>query len=101
MSNYFSRETILAGNAAKRRIESMDPTYSRFNGEANVEGGGEGLDYTTPPNNMGGTRGAFAMKVMNDPQPVMQFENEFNQSNEGYEFNQAKMMQGYPLTPWG
>jgi len=97
MNNNFSRETILAGNEAKKRIESVDASYPRFNGEANIETGSDGLDYTTPPQRMAGVRGAFAMKLMNDPNPVMDWNFKNTQNNLGYEFNQAKMMQGFPI----
>ena len=44
---------------------------------------------------MAGDRGEFALEIVSNPQAaasIGQWNDQFNQSNEGFEFNQAKMI---------
>tara|TARA_Y100000004_G_scaffold196298_1_gene265874 strand:+ start:1102 stop:1368 length:267 start_codon:yes stop_codon:yes gene_type:complete len=76
MIKYTPKE-IIQGEAIKREKEE---TAQTFHGDKS---------------RMAGDVGEFAMKMMNDPVSIKQNQmwmNAFNMSNQGLQFNQAKMM---------
>ena len=87
----FNPEAVRAGNIAKKEAEEFPTTFGTANGS----------DFSAPSQNldkanqtrMAGPGGAFAMKMMQDPQlneRVMLWNQRFMQSNQGMEFNKAK-----------
>ena len=88
----FNPEAVRAGNIAKKEAEEFPTTFGTANGS----------DFSAPSQNldkanqtrMAGPGGAFAMKMMQDPQlqeRVLQWNQRFMQSNQGMEFNKAQM----------
>ena len=91
-------QTIINGTRRKKELESNPATFSNDSGVAN-------FDPRRPLDSYRGTRmagqvGARALALMNDPmeaQRVDEWMNQFGQSNEGAEFNMAKMQQAQDM----
>ena len=91
----FDRAAIQQGNRAKREAEETPNNFGTEAGAAVVSPTGQ-MDQTNFTR-MAGPGGAFAMKLMQDPilqQRVGNWNQQFLQSNQGMQFNQAKMMMG-------
>ena len=89
----FDPATVRQGNQIKKEAAENPASFA-------TEGGSS---FSLPNNNldkqnqtrMAGPGGAFAMKLMTDPalqQRVGMWNQQFAQSNQGMQFNQAKMM---------
>jgi len=90
----FDTKVILQGNADKRALQE-NPSVGFTTSGASTENptGDIGKDTTR----MAGPGGAFAFKMMQDPEfanNIAGWNNMFAQSNQGMEFNQAKMQMG-------
>ena len=99
MNNEFDRNSILQGNRLRRENAEKPVTFAYYNGEVEPIPS-KSLQASSA---LRGTRqrfagpgGGFAMKLMNDPeqaQATKDWMEMFGESNQGYEFNQAKMME--------
>lgn len=91
----FNPEQIKQGNLIKKQLEETPHNFATEGGAAFSKPAGN-LDKTSSTR-MAGPGGAFAMDMMNDPelqQRVATWNQQFAQSNQGMEFNQAKMQLG-------
>lgn len=91
----FDRATIQHGNRMKIEAEETPNSFATEGGAAAVGPTGQ-LDRKSQQR-MAGPGGAFAMNMMQDPQlqqRVASWNQQFSQSNQGMQFNQAKMMMG-------
>ena len=91
----YSPEQIRQGQLAKKQAEETPTSFA-------TEGG---ASFSLPSGNLdkksetrfAGPGGAYAQALMNDPQLVARTQmwtQQFMQSNQGMQFNQAKMMLG-------
>ena len=90
----FDPKVILQGNADKRALEE-NPTVGFTASGASTENPTD--DIGKDPTRMAGPGGAFAFKMMQDPQyaqNIAGWNSLFAQSNQGMEFNQAKIQMG-------
>lgn len=95
----FDRAVIQQGNITKKEAEETPNAFAKNGGAALVQPTGQ-LDKTSA-SRMAGPGGAFAMQLMQDPnmqQRVANWNSRFIQSNQGMQFNQAKMMMGGQAT---
>ena len=91
----FERAVIQQGNRAKKEAEETPNNFATEGGAAAVSPTAQ-MDKTSAKR-MAGPGGAFAMQMMQDPmlqQRVASWNQQFSQSNQGMQFNQAKMMMG-------
>ena len=91
----FDRATIQHGNRLKQEAEETPNSFATEGGASAVGPTGQ-LDRKSQQR-MAGPGGAFAMNMMQDPQlqqRVANWNQQFSQSNQGMQFNQAKMMMG-------
>lgn len=88
----YQRQQILQGNRLKLEAEESPQTFGTENG-ASFSEPAKRLDETNATR-FAGPVGAFAMRMMTDPNlanGVKKWDEMFVQSNEGLAFNQAKM----------
>ena len=91
----FNPEAVRAGNRAKKEAEEFPTTFGT-QGSADFASPTGNLDEKNKTR-MAGPGGAFAMQMMDDPElqkRVEEWNQQFMQSNQGYEFNQAKIQLG-------
>ena len=91
----FDRASIQHGNRLKKEAEETPNAFATEGGASAVAPTSQ-LDRKSEAR-MAGPGGAFAMKMMQDPQlqqRVAGWSQQFAQSNQGMQFNQAKMMMG-------
>ena len=96
----FNPQDLIQGNKNKIASEETEDSFATDNGAAHAVGPGA-LD-KTKGTRMAGQVGAFALKLMNDPaaQAVNQgWMSKFGMSNQGMQWNQAKMMMSQPQKP--
>ena len=90
----FDREVILQGNRDKLALEENPTVGFTASGAVSPEPTKQlGKD----PRRMAGPGGAFAYKLMQDPkfaEEIKGWNQVFAQSNQGMEFNQAKIQMG-------
>ena len=96
----YDRSTILNGNRIRRQAEERPPTFAEYNGATDaVPASNLDVKYT---NRMAGPAGLRALELMNNPE-AMQATNDwmgmFSQSNQGMEFNEARMVQSGAVQP--
>jgi len=92
----FSRESIVQGRKNQEASAETPDSFGTVDGAA-FDRPGPALD--KKHTRMAGQVGAFALQLMNDPaaQAVNQgWMQKFGMSNQGMQFNQAKMMGGQP-----
>ena len=90
--------TIVNGTRRKKELESNPTTFPSDSGVVNVDPT-RNLD-TYRGTRMAGERGARALALMNNPEESIRTEewmNQFGMSNEGQQFNQAKMQQAQQM----
>ena len=88
----FNPRVIQQGNAAKKAAEETPNVFATEGGSSSSMGT-VSLDQKAKLRKAG-PGGAFAMQMMQDPelaQRVAQWSAQFAQSNQGMQFNQAKM----------
>ena len=91
-------QTILNGTRRKKELESNPATFASDSGVANFEPN-RPLD-SFSGTRMAGQQGARALAMMNDPAEAMrtdQWMQQFGQSNQGQEFNAAKLQQAQQM----
>jgi hypothetical protein len=87
----YTPEDIRHGQRVKAEAVETPSSFSMIDGSAQQ---GE-----APKNRMAGPMGERAMQMMNDPNEMKRTQNwlqMFGMSNEGMQFNQAKMMMSAP-----
>ena len=88
----YDKETILQGNEMVKGRQETPSTFHAANQ----------LEKPKTKTRMAGQMGARALELMNNPEEKARTENFmslFGQSNEGMQFNQAKMIQAAPPQP--
>ena len=88
----YEREAILEGNKTQKRLQETPSTFHAANQ----------LDRPATRTRMAGEQGARAIELMSNPEAQKQAQNWmqlFGQSNQGMQFNQAKMIQAQPPAP--
>ena len=91
----FNPKQVREGNRIKREAEENPTTFSTESG-ATFNEPTQGKN-KTQQTRMAGPGGAFAMAIAQDPElaeRVAEFNQGFALTNQGYEFNKAKMMMG-------
>lgn len=95
----FSKENIAQGRLNQQQSQETPESFGTIDG-ATVERGS--MDLATGSQRMAGQQGARALSLMNNPDEAMRTEgwmNMFGMSNQGMEWNQAKMMMAQPAPP--
>ena len=90
---------IEQGNRNKRMAEETPNNFGELDGAAQFT---PGRDLADRPSRMAGEMGARAMQMINDPAEKARTDawmNAFGMSNQGMEFNQARMIQMAPPEP--
>jgi hypothetical protein len=91
----FDPNTIRQGNANKRKSEESPTTFATEGGSSFSLPSGS-LDQKNATR-FAGPGGAYAMELQNNPNlaiATQKWNQQFMQSNQGMQFNQAKMMLG-------
>lgn len=99
MDFQYKPRDIEQGNRNKRMAEETPNNFGELDGAAQVSPTG---DMDQKSQRMAGPMGARALQMMNDPaeaQRTMDWMASFGLSNQGMEFNQARMMQMAPPAP--
>lgn len=90
---YFDPKTIQHGNRVRDELKQTPATFATDSGVVKVMP--DRQLKTTSKTRMAGPMGQRAVELMNDPaaaQATAKWMQLFGQSNEGLQFNQAKMM---------
>ena len=98
-TNFGSRGSIVGGRMAQARAEETENTFGTINDASNVT---ENNTLDTTDSRMAGEVGARAMQLMNDPEEfdrTMGWMSLFSQSNDGAQWNEARMYGGAPPPP--
>ena len=96
----YTPESIKMGRVNTKKSKETPNSFAMQDGASAVQKTAP-LDQTSQ-DRMAGGMGARAMQMMNDPveqQRVAGWMASFGMSNQGMEFNQAKMMGGMPPPP--
>ena len=91
----FDPKAVQQGNIAKKQAQETPTSFATESGSTFAQPTGS-LDKKNELR-MAGPGGAFAMKMMQDPDftnRVAAWNQQFMQSNQGMQFNQAKMQMG-------
>ena len=91
----FNPEQVKQGNLIKKQLEETPRNFATEGGASFSKPAGD-LDKMSSTR-MAGPGGAFAMQLMQDPElqeRVRTWNQQFAQSNQGMEFNQAKIQLG-------
>lgn len=97
----FSRESIQQGLKNQEASLETPENFGTIDGADVVRPGG---DLDKKNTRMAGQVGSFALQLMNDPNAKMvndAWMSKFGLSNQGMEFNQAKMMMSRPAPQQG
>ena len=95
-TNFGSTGSVVGGRMAQARAEETENTFGTINEASNVN---ENNTLDTPNVRMAGQEGARAMQLMNDPQELdrtMSWMQQFGMSNDGAQWNEARMYGGAP-----
>jgi len=95
----FAKENIAQGRLNQQQSQETPESFGTIDGAA-VERGS--MDLATGNQRMAGQQGARAVALMNNPDEAMRTEgwmHMFGMSNQGAQWNQAKMMMGQPQPP--
>ena len=95
----FSKEAIQQGRANQSASVETPETFATIEGAAQPRGGTE---LSKKNSRMAGEMGARALELMNNPNEQARVEGwmaRFGQTNQGMEWNQAKMMMAQPAPP--
>ena len=95
----FSQSAIQQGRMNQSAGEETPGSFAEINGASEVNAT---KDLTKSPRRMAGEMGARAMSLMNDPveqKRTADWMQQFGMSNQGMEFNQAKMMMAQSQQP--
>ncbi len=94
MSISYDRQTLVEGNRIQKQAEERPSTFAEYNG-ASMSQPTNNLELSSQTR-MAGEKGARALELMQNPNARLDVDNwmaSFGQSNQGAEFNQAKMQQ--------
>lgn len=94
--NYSNRETIIQGRQNQLEANETPQSFTVENGVTISEDTGD-LAAKSRPNRMAGEMGARALQLMNDPKELARTQGwmqAFSQSNQGAEWNMAKINGG-------
>ena len=94
MNISYDRQTLMEGNRQKEQAKERPTTFAEYNGA--VEPQPTGNLALSNQSRMAGQKGARALELMQNPNAAMavnEWMNLFGQSNQGQEFNAAKMQQ--------
>ena len=94
MSISYDRQTLVEGNRIQKQAEERPSTFAEYNG-ASMSQPTNNLELSSQTR-MAGEKGARALELMQNPNARLDVDNwmaSFGQSNQGAEFNQAKMEQ--------
>ena len=97
----YQPQQIIQGNRLKKEAEESPDTFGTMGGSSFSEPTSK-LDDKTNNNRFAGPVGAFALRMMQDPQAaagLKMWDEMFVQSNEGLAFNQAKMQLQEGMNP--
>jgi hypothetical protein len=100
MNMQYSTPELSEGRVNKQKAEETPNTFATQDGVSKLERSAP-LDKTSV-SRMAGNAGARAMQMMTDPieqQRVADWMGRFGMTNQGMEWNQAKMMGGMPPPP--
>ena len=89
----YTQTTLLNGNRLRKEGQENPSTFATSGGAVDTPPSGS-LDQKSTTR-MAGEMGAFAVQLMSNPElqnTVQQWNGMFAQSNQGMEFNQAKML---------
>ena len=92
----FHKSDIQQGRLNAQASQETPGTFGEVNG---ADQASSSRDLARSPQRMAGQMGARAMALMSDPneqQRTHQWMQQFGMSNQGMEWNQAKMMGGMP-----
>ena len=92
----YDSNTLLNGRLNQKKAEETPTTFSSDQGVSKAENGGR-LDVQNQ--RMAGQEGARFVQMMLDPAErarTARWMDSFSRSNEGFQFNQAKMMMSAP-----
>jgi len=92
----FNKSDIQQGRLNAQASQETPGTFGEVNG---ADQASSSRDLARSPQRMAGQMGARAMALMSDPneqQRTHQWMQQFGMSNQGMEWNQAKMMGGMP-----
>ena len=92
----FNKSDIQQGRLNAQASEETPGTFGEING---ADQASSSRDLARSPQRMAGQKGARAMALLTDPeeqQRTHQWMQQFGMSNQGMEWNQAKMMGGMP-----
>ena len=92
----FDKASLQQGRMNAQASEETPNSFGEVNGADQVNATN---DLARSPRRMAGQTGARAMSLMNDPVEAQRTKNwmqQFGMSNEGFQFNQARMMMANP-----
>jgi len=92
----FDKTSLQQGRLNAQASQETPGTFAEING---ADASMSGKDLAKSPNRLAGQMGARALSLMEDPdeqQRTHKWMQQFGMSNQGTEFNQAKMNGGMP-----
>lgn len=101
MAKSFNRETVVQGRLNQAAANETPNSFATINGGAKVN---ETSVLATPDTRMAGQEGARAMQLMTDPveaQRTANWMSAFGLSNQGMQWNEAKMIMNTPPSVQG
>ena len=96
---HFDKESIQQGRANQSASAETPESFATIDGAAQPR---EGVELSKGNSRMAGEMGARALELMNNPAEqtrVQGWMNRFGLTNQGAEWNQAKMMMSQPAPP--
>ena len=96
---HFSKESIQQGRANQAASVETPETFATIEGAAQPR---EGVELSKGNSRMAGEMGARALELMNNPNEqarVNGWMSRFGLTNQGMQWNQAKMMMSQPAPP--
>ena len=90
----FTRQAVNQGRINQRAGEETPGSFGTIN---NADEFNASVDLAKSPQRLAGQMGARALDMLNNPQEIQRTQTwmqQFGMSNQGMEFNQAKMMMG-------
>lgn len=97
--NHYSGEAIKQGRLNQMQTEETPESFGTIDGATQAR---PSRDLATKHNRMAGEVGARAMQMMNNPEEKTRTDawmSRFGMSNQGMQWNQAKMMMSQPAPP--
>ena len=95
----FSKESLQQGRANQDASVETPESFATIDGAAQPR---PGTELSKANSRMAGQQGARALELMNNPEEKMRVDgwmNMFGMTNQGMQWNQAKMMMAQPPAP--